>query len=127
MDKGVSDSLGGGGMNSLYKSVALAEKKGGKNQASVSIPTAVKGNVTIPLDEGAYDKVVQLKPVRLVAVSDDGLAGIVAYDKYWDKQGYRSVYLSFEPEASDSKSAGDLIREMLKWSQGWSYRQIGTR
>lgn len=131
MDKSISDSLGGGGMNSLYKSVALAaEKKDGKSQTSASVsipPAAVKGNVTIPLDKGVYDKVVQLKPVRLVAVSDDGLAGIVAYDKYWDRQGYRSVYLSFEPEASDSNVAKPMMLELLKWSQGWSYSQPGTR
>lgn len=56
-------------------------------------------------------------PASLVAVSPDGLAGIVAYDRYRDREHwYRSVYFSFEVEAGSNDAARTLLLEALDWA-----------
>ncbi len=60
-------------------------------------------------------------PVKLVAVSPDGLAGIVAYDYYWSLvHGYRAVYISFEIEASVNDEAWKLLSDVIRWAASWS-------
>ncbi len=63
-------------------------------------------------------------PLKLVALSPRGLAGIVLYDRYWDDMYYRSVYMSFEPEASPTNAAKSLLLQAVEWSMNATQRSI---
>jgi hypothetical protein len=63
-------------------------------------------------------------PVNLIAISSDGLAGIIAYDKFFDKNGYRSVYFSFEPEANIDKNSWILLLNAIEWVKKWEFKDI---
>jgi hypothetical protein len=43
------------------------------------------------------------------------LAEVVVYDKYWDPEGYRSVYLSFEVGASKGNVVERLLVNAVEW------------
>ncbi len=52
-------------------------------------------------------------PVKVIAVSDDGLAGIIVNNGWY---GVRAVYFTFEPEASKDWSAWTLLKNSVLWS-----------
>jgi hypothetical protein len=115
------------GLNNLYTAIISSHITGTSFKTTVSIPhldTPIELNIDIGRE--AYNELLQLVPVRLIAVSEDGLAGIITHDKYWDKDGYRSVYFSFEPEASEGSTAKTLLIEAVEWSLKWKYNDITT-
>lgn len=65
-------------------------------------------------------------PVKLIACSDHYAAGILAYDKYWDENGHRSVYFSVEPEACSETVAGTLLENAVSWTSSWEYKNVTT-
>lgn len=67
------------------------------------------------------DAMLRLLPVKIVALSDHAEAAIIAYDKYWDRRGYRSIYFTFEVEASPNEAAKLLLLEAVKWTTSWKY------
>ncbi len=101
-------------------SSAVYEASGGELVARV--------NLTLPTGRETLDAMLPplhlnntiLSPVKLIAVSPDGLAGVIAYDRYWDlRGGYRAVYISFEIEASGSSAAWELLRDATRWAASW--------
>jgi len=110
------------GLQNLYRSIISANISGTTFIMVIDVPD-LKKNFTITIDVGeAYNQLLQLLPVRLVALSKDGLAGIVTYDKYWDPGGYRSVYFSFEVEAAEGEIAEALLVNAVNWSLRWQYK-----
>jgi len=65
-----------------------------------------------------------MSQIKLVAISKDGLAGIMTHDKYWDRNGYRSVYFSFEPESSEGTIAKTLLLQATEWSMKWEFKDV---
>lgn len=70
------------------------------------------------------NSLLKLMPVRLLAVSRNGEAAIITFDKYWINNGYRSVYFSFEVEASPNKISYKLINEAIRWVSEWEHRDL---
>ena len=112
------------GLKEFYRSIVSADISGTTLNITVHVPRLGK-NVTITVDvEEAYNQLLQLLPVRLVAVSSDGLAAIIAYDKYWDSNGYRSVYFSFEVEATEGEVSELLLTQAVNWTMQWEYKNV---
>lgn len=83
----------------------------------------IRINITIP--SNVYNRIMQLMPLKIVALSPNGTAGITAFDVYWDSNsGYRAVYFSFEVEASITESGRSLLQEAVKWVREWRYVDI---
>jgi hypothetical protein len=99
------------------------------NQSGVSltmyIPTIQQNeSFFIPVN---WSEVMSATPVEIGALSPDSSAGIVTYDKYYDPNGYRSVYFSFPAESSNqSEVAISLISNAISWAQDWSYRPASS-
>lgn len=111
------------GLQALYRSVVSANISDTVFRLIISIP-GLRENLSLTINVSeAYDQILQLLPVKLVALSEDGLAGIVAHDKYWSRDGYRSVYFSFEVEAAEGVSE-ILLVNAVEWSLKWQYRDI---
>ena len=60
--------------------------------------------------------------MKLIAASENYTAGIVTYDKYWDENGYRSVYFSVEPEACSEPAAETLLKNAVNWAMQWEFQ-----
>ena len=122
----IEDSLEWG-LNNFYTALISSNITGTRFETTVSVPDLNK-TIELAFDIGkeAYDQLLQLLPVKLIAVSKDGLSGIITHDKYWHKDGYRSVYFSFEPEASEGAIAKTLLIEAIQWSIKWEYKDITT-
>lgn len=119
----LNDSLKGG-LNSLYNSIIQSNITGTRLDATVRLPD-LNRSTRLTVDIGRnLDQLLQLLPVKLIAVSNDRLAGIMTNDKYWHRDGYRSVYFSFEPEASEGSIAKTLLLEAVNWSMKWEYKDI---
>jgi len=73
-----------------------------------------------------FTKLLHLLPVQLIACSEHYTAGIVTHDKYWDENGYRSVYFSVEPEACNKTVAETLLKNAVSWVIQWQYQNITT-
>ncbi len=73
-----------------------------------------------------FTRLLQLLPVKLIACSENYTAGIVTHDKYWDENGYRSVYFSVEPEACDEAVAETLLKNAVNWTTHWEYQNVTT-
>ncbi|MCE4611179.1 MAG: hypothetical protein F7B17_04315 [Desulfurococcales archaeon] len=71
-----------------------------------------------------FKKFLPRLPVELVAISDDYLAAIIVHDKYWDPWGYRAVYFTFEPEATDPSTAEALLSSAIEWALQWKFEDI---
>jgi hypothetical protein len=118
--KGIEDSLSWS-LKNLYKSIISADIADNIITLTVTIPDLDK-NVTMTVDISAIrDKLLQLMPTKLVAISERGLAGIVTYDRYWDESGYRSVYFSFEVEAAEGEIVERLLVNAIEWTTKWSF------
>jgi hypothetical protein len=48
----------------------------------------------------------------------------VIHDKYWDQNGYRAVYFSFELEASNDTVASTLFKQAIEWTLKWEYKPV---
>ncbi len=78
-------------------------------------------NISTELDERVVGKIVDKLPVRVVVLSDDMLAGIVVDDEWYRRDGHRSVYFSFEVEASDDEVSEKLLTNAVEWAKDWEY------
>jgi len=76
---------------------------------------------TVNLDEKVVKKLIDRLPVKVVALSDDMLAGIVVNDEWYRKDGHRAVYFSFELEASGDRTSERLLENAVEWTRGWKY------
>jgi len=77
-------------------------------------------NIKIPITEHLLKSIIDSQALRIIAISPDYKAGIIAYDKYWDfKHGYRAIYFSFEIEAGIGKAAKILLQQAVKWCSNW--------
>jgi len=110
------------GLGQLYRSLVRANITRGTIKVAINLPELGISRELPPLSV-QLSKVARLMPVKVVALSRRGLAGILVYDKWWDKGGYRSVYFSFEVEASTCPAAKQLLVEAVKWVRGWHYRE----
>jgi len=109
------------GLERLYKAIVSANISGTSFNMTLDLPNLGLMNLTRDID---YRKLLQLLPAKAVAVSKDWLAAIIAYDKYWDQNGYRAAYFSFEPEASNSSVAEKLLVNTVEWVRQWQYKPI---
>ena len=85
---------------------------------TVDMPGIGKLETLLPL----LDNLLSLIRVQVLATSPDLLAGIVAHDKDFVSDGYRSVYMSFEPEASMETTSETLLVNAVEWVKAWRYR-----
>ena len=85
---------------------------------TVDMPGIGKLETLLPL----LDDLLSLIRVQVLATSPDLLAGIVAHDKDFVSDGYRSVYMSFEPEASMETTSETLLVNAVEWVKAWRYR-----
>jgi len=109
------------GLEGLFKAIVSANITGTSFDMTLDLPNFGLVNLTRDID---YRKLLQLLPAKAVAVSKDWLAAIIAHDKYWDQNGYRAAYLSFEPEASNSSVAEKLLVNTVEWVRQWQYQPI---
>jgi len=109
------------GLERLFKAIASANITGTSFDMTLDLPNLGFMNLTRDID---YRKLLQLLPAKAVAVSKDWLAAIIAHDKYWDQNGYRSAFFSFEPEASNSSVAEKLLVNTVEWVRQWQYQPI---
>ncbi|WFO74910.1 hypothetical protein J4526_07510 [Desulfurococcaceae archaeon MEX13E-LK6-19] len=107
----------------LRRGLARAEIVENSIKALVDIPglgAKLEVNITIP--EDVYRRVTQLMPLKIVALSPNGAAGITVYDVYWDPYyGYRAVYFSFEVEAGVTNSSKVLLQQAIEWASEWKF------
>jgi hypothetical protein len=80
----------------------------------------------IEFDAGKAKPVIELfkkyMPVKVVAISDDYLAGVVVHDEWFRQDGIRAVYITFEAEASKDESAWKLIDNSILWTSKFKYK-----
>ncbi len=62
------------------------------------------------------------RPAKVVAVSDDYLAGVIVHDEWFRADGVRAVYISFEAESSTSDSAWKLLSNSIEWSSKFEFK-----
>ncbi len=87
--------------------------------------TGARHLIEIDLHDRLKELILRYYPVKLFAISPDGLAGIIGYDKFWDKEkGYRSVYFSFEVEACTVYDCDLMFRKALEWTRSWKYIDV---
>ena len=110
------------GLSSFYGGLSKAVVRGSRLNISVTVPELGKVvNISIDIGREALLKLLQRLPVKIVALSPNGLAGIVAYDKFWDPQGYRAVYISFEVESAEGEVAEKILVNAVEWVKKWQY------
>ncbi len=61
-------------------------------------------------------------PVKVVAISDDYLAGVIVHNEWFREKGIRAVYITFEPEASSDAAAWKLIDNSVTWASKFEYK-----
>ncbi|MHA1632078.1 MAG: hypothetical protein ACTSXC_04625 [Candidatus Freyarchaeota archaeon] len=113
------------GLRGLYRSIINASIMGNAFNMTLSLPN-LNETLRFAVDIGreAYEELLQLLPVKLVALSNEGLSAIIAHDKYWDLNGYRSVYFGFEVEATDGEIAEKLLTQAVNWTLQWSFKNV---
>jgi|GEM_PF-1095747 len=109
------------GLFSLYRSIISMNVTDRTLTIEVRIPGREPIRFSLQFD---YRRVLQYIPLKLIALSERGLAGILVYDKYWDRYGYRSVYFSMEIEASNSSLAEKLLKNAVSWTTKWEFMGI---
>ena len=62
-------------------------------------------------------------PVKVAAISDDYLAGVIVYDEWFRKDGIKAVYITFEVEASSDDAAWKLINNCVAWASKFEYKE----
>jgi len=113
------------GLAQLYRSIINASIADSAFNTTLGAPS-LNETLTFTLDIGreAYERLLQLLPVKIVATSEDYLSAIIAHDKYWDQNGYRAVYFSFEAEAVEGAIAEKLLTQAVNWTLQWSFKNI---
>ena len=61
-------------------------------------------------------------PVKVVAISDDYLAGVIVHDEWFREDGIRAVYITFESEASSDDAAWKLMENSVAWASKFEYK-----
>lgn len=113
------------GLGELYRSIINASIMGNAFNTTLSAPD-LNETLRLAVDIGreAYEELLQLLPVKLVALSNEGLSAIIVHDKYWDLKGYRAVYFGFEVEATEGDIAEKLLTQAVNWTLQWSFKNI---
>lgn len=117
------------GLEELYHSLISANIAGydfnlNVNLSKFNADISEFYNLTINLAQQAYEALLQFIPTRLVAMSDNGLAGIITHDKYWNPNGYRSIYFSFEIEVATGTDIKNLLKGAVEWAKSWEYQDV---
>ena len=112
-------------LSRLYQSIINASIAGNTFNITLRVP-GLNETIKMAVDIGreGYEKLLQLLPVKLVALSKDGLSAIIAHDKYWDQKGYRAVYFAFEAEAVEGEIAEKLLTQAVNWTMQWSFKNV---
>jgi|GEM_PF-687961 len=80
----------------------------------------------LEFDAGRAKPVIELfkkyMPVKVVAISDDYLAGVVVHDEWFREDGIRAVYITFEAEASSNDAAWKLMENSVAWASKFEYK-----
>ncbi|MDK6027923.1 hypothetical protein QPL79_00895 [Ignisphaera sp. 4213-co] len=109
----------------FYKVLSSAHIRGTVINISMPIPEIGKNlSVVIDIGEKALSNILMRFPTRVVALSPNGLAGIIVHDKYWDPNGYRAVYFSFEVEAGKGAVVEKLLMNSVEWVKKWRYLNV---
>lgn len=106
------------GLSSIYDAIINMNLTDSSLAIRLNMPKYRPVNFSISMD---YTALLRYLPMKLIAVSENGAAGIIAYDKFWDIEGYRSVYFSVEIEASPTTMAEKLLKNAVEWASGWEY------
>jgi hypothetical protein len=61
-------------------------------------------------------------PVKVVAISDDYLAGVIVHDEWFREDGIGAVYITFEAEASNDNTAWKLMENSVAWTSKFEYK-----
>ena len=113
------------GLSSFYRGLNKAVVRGARFNISIPVPELGKVvNISIDIGREALLNLLQKLPVKIVALSPNGLAGIVVHDKFWDPQGYRAVYISFEVEAAKGEVAEKILVNAVEWVKKWKYKDV---
>ena len=76
--------------------------------------------IKIPFTRQLLKSIIDSQALRIIAISPDYKAGIIAYDRYWDfEHGYRAIYFSFEVEAGIGNAAKILLQQAIEWCNNW--------
>lgn len=113
-----------GGLRDFYRSLNAARIRGSTFNISIPIGVGRSMNISIDVGKEALLNILQRMPVKIVALSPNGLAGIVVHDKFWDLNGYRAVYFSFEVEAVSGDIAEKLLVNAVEWVRKWQFRDV---
>lgn len=112
-----------GGLRDFYGSLNSARIIGSTFNVSVPLGAGRSLNIPIDVDREASLSILQRMPIKIIALSPDGLAGIIVHDKFWDPSGgYRAVYFSFEVEAASGDIAEELLANAVEWVKEWQFR-----
>ena len=112
-------------LSRLYRSIINASIEGNTFNVTLRLPGQNETfRLAVDVGRNAYEKLLQLLPVKLIALSKDGLSAIIAHDKYWDQNGYRAVYFAFEAEAAEGEIAEKLLTQAVNWTIRWSFKNV---
>jgi len=88
-----------------------------------------KGNIEdreAEFDAGRAKPVIELfkkyLPVKVIAISDDYLAGVIVHDEWFREDGIRAVYITFKAEASNDNVVWKLMENSVVWVSGFEYK-----
>ncbi len=105
------------GLEELYMGIVNASIHGHSLNASFKLKGLNRPvSLNISID---FTKLFNYIPAKLIAVSEDKLAAIITYDKYWVDDGYRSVYFSFEIEACSEGYCKSIVLNAIEWTLKW--------
>ncbi|PUA33204.1 MAG: hypothetical protein B7O98_01855 [Zestosphaera tikiterensis] len=120
LDKALDHVIG-----DFYKALNSARIRGTALNMSIAIAEVGKPlNISVDVGKEALINLMQKMPVKIVALSPKGLAGVITYDKFWDSNGYRAVYFSFEVEAAEGEVVEKLLINSVEWVRKWRYLDI---
>ncbi|HEW64243.1 hypothetical protein [Fervidicoccus fontis] len=105
----------------IYEAVQTSSIYGNDLNISFKIPGIGKFNITLRIPESLMEALLGAYQPKIVAISSDGLAGIIAYDKFWSDNGYRSVYFSFNLESFNTNTSEQLLTQAINWVESWSF------
>lgn len=116
------------GLESFHESTSLIYEgdRAAMSELTIDIPP-IDETINVPVEDlkiAEENKRRLQLGVKVVALSEDGLGGVVAYDKFWDREGFRSVYFSFEPESFNDELGTELLAQAIEWSQDWDHKPV---
>jgi len=120
LDRAVEEYL-----RNFYHALNSALIRGTAVNISTPIPEISRNlSLVVGVGDKALSSILQRLPAKIIALSPDGLAGIIVHDKYWDPDGYRAVYFSFEVEAGKGSIVEKLLVNAVEWVKKWRYLNI---